>query len=377
MARLRGEMKRLCVALMIGSFACCLLGTFIVRSGVMASVHAFASDPGRGIAILAASAAIIAAAALLYGLRIERVCAGSGPALPMAGGDIVMTCGVYLLCVATVAVLIGTVYPLFHDMLGLGTLTVGAPYFNSFFAPMTVLAAGLIGLAHLMRVRHRAWTAAGCAAASVSVAGAVLALTTPRDAAITAAAVAGAVWIAVTLAVNAAAGRGRRMHASALAAHAAVAVCMLGATGATQYESEALVRMAPGTGRPLGDVIFVHTDTLKINTRTYFADAARIEVLRAGDESLKTVLLPMRQTFVSNGMQMSAAGIDHGFLADYYVSMGNRLSDTEWLVRLSVKPLVGWLWLGAAIMMLCGTALLVRPGRGPAQEQSAAGGEER
>lgn len=356
MARYKGEMKRLCVALMLVCFAFCLLGTFIVRSGVMASVHAFASDPNRGVAILAVSLLVLVPAVILYCLRIDGVCQKSEAQLTDA--DILMTAGVYLLVVATVAVLIGTVYPLFHDMLGLGSLTVGAPYFNSFFAPMTIIASVMIGVVQAMRLK-RFWPALLCATLAVVGAIAAVYLTEPRDRWMTLAGFAGAFWILLTAFTNFFAGQ-NKMTGAALIAHVAVAVCMVGATGSTQYEQEALVRMAPGMGRPMADVVFVHTDTYKVNTHAYFGDAARIEVLNAKDESLETVLFPMRQTFISTGMQMSAAGIRHGLWRDYYVSMGNQLSTTEWLVRLSIKPLVSWLWLGAALMMISGVLVLVR-----------------
>ncbi len=356
MARYKGEMKRLCVALMLVCFAFCLLGTFIVRSGVMASVHAFASDPNRGVAIMVVSLLVLVPAVVLYCLRIDRVCQRSEAELTNA--DILMTAGVYLLVVATVAVLIGTVYPLFHDMLGLGSLTVGAPYFNSFFAPMTIIAAVMIGVVQLMRLKEL-WPAVLCASLTVGAAVVAVYLTEPRDTWMTLAGFAGAFWIFFTLVANLFAGKAR-MTAAALVAHAAVAVCMVGVTGSTQYEEEALVRMAPGTGRPMADIVFVHTDTYKVNTHAYFGDAARIEVLDAKDETMETVLFPMRQTFISTGMQMSAAGIRHGLWRDYYVSMGNQLSQTEWLVRLSIKPLVSWLWLGAALMMLSGVLVLLR-----------------
>lgn len=356
MARYKGEMKRLCVALMLVCFAFCLLGTFIVRSGVMASVHAFASDPNRGIAILVVSLLVLLPAVVLYCMRIERVCQAAESNLSNA--DILMTAGVYLLCVATVAVLIGTVYPLFHDMLGLGSLTVGAPYFNSFFAPMTIIAAILIGVMQLMRLKA-VWPSVVCVVISLAGAAFIVYFTQPRDIWMTVAGFAGAFWIFSTIVANLFAGKAK-MTTAALVAHAAVAVCMVGSTGSTQYEQEALVRMAPGTGRPMSDVVFVHTDTYKVNTHAYFGDAARIEVLTAKDEALETVLFPMRQTFISTGMQMSAAGIRHGIWRDYYVSMGNQLSPTEWLVRLSIKPLVSWLWLGAALMMISGVLVLVR-----------------
>ncbi len=357
LAQHKGEMKRLCVALMIASFAFCLLGTFIVRSGVMASVHAFASDPNRGIAILAVSLLVLLPAVILYVLRIESVSDRSP--VELSDADIVMTAGVYLLCVATVAVLIGTIYPLFHEALGLGSLTVGAPYFNSFFAPMALIAAMMIGIVQVMHTKSW-WLTGLCAVSSFSAAAIVVWLTEPRDFWMALAGFAAALWIFSTLVAGWFADK-RVIRSGAALAHAAVAVAIVGATGAVQYEEEALVRMAPGTGRPMDSVVFVHTDTFKVNTHAYFGDAARIEVLDANNhDDVKTVLFPMRQTFVSNGMQMSAAGIDHGFLRDYYVSMGNQLSDTEWLVRLSIKPLVSWLWMGAALMMISGVWVLVR-----------------
>lgn len=359
MARFKGQLQRLCLALMLGCFGLCLLGTFIVRSGVMASVHAFASDPNRGVAIFAVSVILLLPALILYLRAQAQTCAQS--AALESSEDMVMTAGIYLTVVAGVAVLIGTIYPLVHDSLGLGRLTVGAPYFNSFFAPMAVMAAVLAGAAHVLRMSG-VWPAVGCGAVSLTAAVIVVGLTGPKDWPIAAAGFAGAFWILTTALVNIFAHRlgGRRLSWAALVAHAAVAVAMLGATGASNYESEALVRMEPGAGRPLADVIFVHTDTFKVNTHAYFGDAARIEVLDGKDESLKTILYPMRQTYVSSGMQMSSAGIEHGFWKDYYVSMGNQLSQTEWLVRLSVKPLVSWLWLGAALMMLAGIGILVR-----------------
>ena len=173
------------------------------------------------------------------------------------------------------------------------------------------------------------------------------------------AAFAAAGWL-VTTSVAAVVSRGFGCPSfGAVLAHAAIAVAIVGATGIAQYEQEALVRMGPGAGKPVGDVIFVYRDTYKVNTHAYFGDAAHIEVLKATDESHLTDLFPMRQTFVSSGMQMTAAGIDHGVLRDLYVSMGNKLSDTEWLVRLSVKPLASWLWLSAALMMIAGVLLCV------------------
>ena len=108
--------------------------------------------------------------------------------------------------------------------------------------------------------------------------------------------------------------------------------------------------MGPGLGKPVDDVVFVYTETRFVNNHSYFGQQGVIEVLRLDDESLITTLRPERQTFVANGMQMSAAGIDHGFLRDYYVSMGNKLTDTE--------PLAGWIWGGGAVMILAALIIL-------------------
>lgn len=344
----------------IVSFALCLLGTFIVRSGLMQSVHAFASDPERGAVLLFACILVMIPGLVLYTLRIDAVQAADGREADEPNVfDMALTLAVCVLCVASAAVLVGTLYPVFYDMLGLGMLTVGAPYFNSFFAPMTLFAAVAAGGAQILASKNVKLTASVCAVVALGC-GAIAFATDPKELAMTFAAFAAAGWL-VTTSVAAVVSRGfGRPSFGAVLAHAAIAVAIVGATGIAQYEQEALVRMGPGAGKPVGDVIFVYRDTYKVNTHAYFGDAAHIEVLKATDESHLTDLFPMRQTFVSSGMQMTAAGIDHGVLRDLYVSMGNKLSDTEWLVRLSVKPLASWLWLSAALMMIAGVLLCVR-----------------
>ena len=326
---------------------------------MMQSVHAFASDPGRGTAILVASVVILLPAFILYALRVQRCC--EEPQVALSCADVLLTAGIFLTVAACAAVLIGTVYPLFYELAVGGSLTVGAPYFNQFFAPMAIGAALLISILQAMRTGSVALAAAG-AVVAVAGAGAVLLFTDPREPVITFAALAAAFWLAATSAIALLPGC-RRLRWAAIIAHLGIAVTMLGATGVSQYESEALVRMDAGSGKPVGDVIFVNRGFFAVNTRSYFGEAARIEVLAAKDESLITTLFPMRQTFISGGMQMSAAGIGHGLTRDYYVSMGNQLGAGEWLMRLSVKPLASWIWAGAFVMMLSGVMVLVRPRR--------------
>ncbi len=356
----RARMLKTVVMLCIISFALCLLGTFIVRSGLMQSVHAFAADPERGAVLLLACIVVMIPALVLYTLRIDAVQAVDAREVSDPDAfDMALTLAVCVLCVAAAAVLVGTLYPVFYDMAGLGTLTVGAPYFNSFFAPMTLFAAVAAGGAQLLALKNAKATAAVCAVVAVAC-GSIAFWTDPKEPVMTFVAFACAGWLAASSVAPLVMKGFAKPAFGAVLAHAAIAVAIVGAAGIAQYEQEALVRMGPGAGKPVGDVIFVYRDTYKVNTHAYFGDAAHIEVLKASDESHLTDLFPMRQTFVSSGMQMTAAGIEHGALRDLYVSMGNKLSDTEWLVRLSVKPLASWLWLAAALMMAAGVISCVR-----------------
>ena len=352
--RQRSQLRRLSIFLTMVGFGLCLFGTWLVRSGAMQSVHAFASDPTRGIALQVLAIVLLVPAACLYVMRIERVC--TDPEKPAVLFDGLMISGIYLLVISAFCVLFGTIYPLIYEIFAGTTLTVGAPYFNSFFAPMALVAALLAGAAHLGSDRIRWAVSAVVAAAAVGI---VLAMTSPRDMLMTGAAVFAAAWLLCAVVTGFIPGR-RQLSIAAVLAHVGIAVSIIGAVGVEQYESEALVRMGPGLGKPVDDVVFVYTETRFVSNHSYYAQQGVIEVLNAKDESLMTVLRPERQTFNANGMQMSAAGIEHGFLRDLYVSMGNKLSEEEWLVRLSIKPLASWIWAGGVLMIVAALIALFR-----------------
>ncbi|MDY4162376.1 MAG: heme lyase NrfEFG subunit NrfE [Sutterella sp.] len=352
--RRRSQLRRLSIFLTMVGFGLCLFGTWLVRSGAMQSVHAFASDPTRGIALQLLAIVLLVPAAVLYVMRIERVC--TEPEKPAVLFDGLMISGIYLLVIAAFCVLFGTIYPLIYEIFAGTTLTVGAPYFNSFFAPMAIVAALLAGAAHLGASRLR-WAVS--AVVSAAAAGIVLAFTSPRDVLMTGAAVFAAAWILSAVVSGFLPGQ-KRFSPAAVLSHVGIAVSIIGAVGVQQYESEALVRMGPGLGKPVGDVVFVYTETRFVSNHSYYGQQGVIEVLNADDEKLIAVLRPERQTFNANGMQMSAAGIRHGVMRDLYVSMGNKLSDEEWLVRLSIKPLASWIWAGGVLMILGAFAALFR-----------------
>ena len=318
--RFRAHLTKTVLFFCIVSFAVCLLGTFIVRSGVIQSVHAFASDPNRGTFLLVTSLLMVVPALFLFMVRAPKF----ESAKQISGiEDISLVLAVLLLAVTAVCVLFGTLYPLVHEALGKGSLSVGAPYFNwTWAAAFFVSALAAIYFGFFTEAKSSVYTTAG---------------------------VFSALWIICSFAASLISKKNKNFFA--LITHFGIAVSIIGVVGDTQYTQEAVVRMGPGQGRPLGDVIFVYEETRKVDTNSFFADEGKVLVLNK-NEAVIDELHPQRQTYKSNGMEMTAAGISHGFFRDFYVSMGNRLSSDEFLVRLSIRPLVSWIWIGGLIMLI-------------------------
>lgn len=343
LVRYKSQLTKTTLFLCITAFALCLLGTFIVRSGVIQSVHAFASDPNRGTFLLVISMLMILPAFLVFAYRAPKFEEGKAISEVV---DISLVLAVLLFCVAAFCILFGTLYPMVHEGLGQGALSVGAPYFNSIFAPMVILSALLIGLVQLRAAPLWCW-------------GAVFLISTiaavwlgffmeAKSEVFTAAGVFGALWILLSgLALVFS-----KTHKNyfALIAHLGLAVCMIGVVGDTQFSKEAVVRMGPGQGKELSGVVFVYEKTTKVDKPSYYADEGTVLVLNK-DEKVIEELHPQRQTYKTNGMEMTAAGISHGVLRDFYISIGNKLNQSEYLVKLSVRPLVSWIWAGGVLML--------------------------
>ncbi|WP_289163538.1 cytochrome c-type biogenesis CcmF C-terminal domain-containing protein, partial [uncultured Parasutterella sp.] len=328
----------------IAAFTVSLIGTFIVRSGVIQSVHAFASDPNKGLFLIAITVLMALPALILFARNAVFF---KGDTSEINAYDAAVSVAVMILSAAAAVVLFGTVFPLIYQGFGLGSLSVGAPYFNSIFAPLTIAAALLISGFTLFR--QRAASAAAVIAVSAASSVAIAFFLHPKDPIMTAFAVFSCAMLFLSLITEALTKRAGQ-NWFAFLAHLGIAVSMVGVIGDTQFQQEALVRMGPGYGRPLGDVIFVYDRTDKVDSKSFYADEGRIIVLDKNEKEI-TELRPQRQTFKSNGMQMTHAGISHGLFRDLYVSMGNQLSAEEYLMRLNIKPMMIWLWLGGLLMI--------------------------
>jgi cytochrome c-type biogenesis protein CcmF len=357
----RGAFKGWTVLLAIGAFSLSLLGTFLVRSGVLTSVHAFASDPRRGIFILLLLVVVVGASLTLFAWRAPK--AAGGGSFGLFSRESLLLVGNVLLIVAAGSVLLGTLYPLFIDALNLGKLSVGPPYFNSVFVPVMVPVVALLAAVPLARwknadfsdmARRLGWPAVAAVAAAAIVPGLMGGWTL-----LTVLGVFLATWVAgstlVQLAPRLKSGMPPASFLGMQLAHLGVAVFIVGITLVGGYQEEKDVRMEPGDTVTVGGYPFKFIGVREVPGPNYTASRGEFEVSRGG-KSLR--LYPEKRNYFSSAMPMTEAAIDAGFIGDLYVSLGEPLEGQAWAVRVYYKPFVDWIWAGCVLMALGGLCVL-------------------
>ena len=379
-AEKRDTFKAWTVLLAIFGFSLSLLGTFIVRSGVLVSVHAFANDPARGVFVLAFLALVVGGALALYAWRAGRLTGGGRFAL--CSRETMLLANNVLLTAAAAAVLLGTLYPLLMDSLDLGQISVGRPYFDRVFVPLMVPLAGLVAVGMLARWKRdrggRLARLLGVVLAA-AVAGAVAAALLAQSAA--AALGAGlALWIACST-LRSIAGRVRRPRdllrlprgfMGMSLAHVGFAATLTGVCFVSVLEVEEIVRLAPGDSVSVAGHEFRFRGVRDVAGPNYRAIQAEIEVTREGRPVAR--LAPEKRTYFSQSQPMTEAGIDPGLTRDLYAALGEPLGGGAWSVRLHYKPFVRWIWLGAILMAVGG--MLAATDRRYRRRAPAAGGED-
>ena len=363
----RGGFKSWTVLLAICAFSLSLMGTFLVRSGVLTSVHAFATDPRRGIFILTFLVVVIGSSLALFAWRAPKVGLGGGFKL-VSRESMLLANNVFLL-VAAGSVLLGTLYPLFLDALDLGKISVGPPYFDSVFVPLMTPALFLMGIGPMARWKEASlpdllvrvkW------AFAVSVASALLLpLTMGKWSPMISFGLLLAFWILTTAVVNLrlrlAAVSGDlwsrlssqpRSYYGMLLAHCGVAVFIIGVTLVKGYETERDVRMAIGDTVTVGGYTFRFEGVENTTGPNYRAARGNVTVLQ-GERTLR-VMHPEKRIYNAQNMPMTEAAISTGLFGDLYVSLGEPVSDGAWSVRVYRKPFVTWIWGGCIIMALGG-----------------------
>jgi cytochrome c-type biogenesis protein CcmF len=357
----RGGFKAWSVLLAIGAFSLSLLGTFLVRSGVLTSVHAFASDPKRGVFILIFLAVVVGVSLTLFAWRTPK--ATLGGKMGVVSRESMLIANSVLLVVATGAVLLGTIYPLIVDALNLGKLSVGAPYFNAVFVPLMVPVVFLMvpgGIAHWREAR---WAQLGhdlrLPALAAVLAGAAIWTLTERGTWLTAMGMALATWVVVGLLMQIAIrlkkpGRIPPSFWGMHLAHLGIAVITVGITMVKSYEVERDVRMGLNDTVTIENYNFELVGVSDVNGPNYKALRGDIKVTKDG--KYLEMLYPEKRKYFSSAMPMTEAGIDSGFFRDLYVSLGEPIEGErlQWSVRVFYKPFISWLWYGAILMVLGG-----------------------
>ena len=385
----RGSFKAWTVLLAICAFSLSLLGTFLVRSGVLTSVHAFATDPRRGVFILAFLVVVIGGSLLLFAWRASKV--GRGGKFDVVSRESFLLANNVLLAVAALSVLLGTLYPLFLDALNLGKISVGVPYFDAVFAPLMAPAVFLMGVGPIARWKDAAlpelvvrlrWALAISAITAI-----VLPLLLGNLTPMIGLGLFLAFWVFASTA-QLVYQRLRQSEAGFIAsiaassrswwgmviAHLGIAVFVLGVTVVKGFESEIAVKMHPGDVAHLAGYDFRFDGVESRNGPNYTASHGQIHVSKNG--VLRTVLEPEKRLYTVTNMPMSEAGISPHLIHDLYASLGEPLDGGAWSVRIYHKPMVEWIWFGCLMMAFGGLlAMSDKRYRLNKQAKSAAAGQ--
>ncbi|ADU70094.1 heme lyase CcmF/NrfE family subunit [Pantoea sp. At-9b] len=370
----RGSFKSWTVLLAITAFSLSLLGTFLVRSGVLVSVHSFASDPARGMFILAFLVIVIGSSLLLYAIKGGQV--RSRVQNEAWSRESFLLGNNVLLIAAMLVVLLGTLLPLVHKQLGLGSISVGEPFFNTMFTWLMAPFALMLGIGPLVRWRRdepqKLWKRLGIALVVTLILSIALPwLLQDRIEAMTVIGLLMSIWvILLTLMELHERATHRhtffkglrhltRSHWGMVLGHLGVAVTVIGIAFSTQYSVERDVRMKSGDNIDIHNYHFIFRDVHNLQGPNYSGGVAIIDVTRNGKP--EAVLHAEKRFYTAARTMMTEAAISGGFTRDLYAALGEELDDGSWAVRIYYKPFVRWIWFGGVFMAVGGLLCLLDP----------------
>ncbi len=370
----RGVFRSWTLLLAIFAFSLSLLGTFLVRSGVLTSVHAFAADPERGVFILGFLAIVVGGSLFLYALRgpnVKGVARFDGLSREM----FLLTNNILLVAAASI-ILLGTLYPLVADVLNWGKISVGPPYFNFFFVPLMLVLSVLLAIGAVLRWKRndaatlRRWF--NVPALVALIAGLVVpAFYGEHYAWQVAVALVVSFWLVLVSVKDiwhktrnaSSRWQGLRKLKSSYygmqLAHLGVAACVIGVGVTSNYSVQKDVRLEPGQSLEVAGYEFLFEGSSLVQGPNYRADQGLVYVSRKGDQV--AVLKPQKRQYLAGGQTMTEAAIDGGLWRDIYVALGEPLDGEAWAVRVYVKPFVRWIWLGGLMMAIGGLLAVLDP----------------
>ncbi|MBK3748826.1 heme lyase CcmF/NrfE family subunit [Stutzerimonas balearica] len=361
----RGVFKSWTVLLAIAAFSLSLLGTFLVRSGVLTSVHAFATDPERGVFVLVFLLLVVGSSLTLFALRAPVVKSQVG--FGLWSRETLLLVNNLLLVVATAMILLGTLYPLLLDAISGAKLSVGPPYFNAMFVPLMAALMLTLGVGVLVRWKDTPlkWLLGmlGPVLIAAVVLGGLGSLVFGDFNFAVLAVCLLAAWVvlaAVRDLLDKTRHKGLVKGARGLSpsywgmhlAHLGLAVCAIGVVLTSHQSAERDLRLAPGESLELGGYHFVFDGAEHHEGPNFTSDRATVRVFD-GERQIAT-LHPEKRLYTVQQMPMTEAGIDPGFTRDLYVALGEPLGDGAWAVRVHIKPFVRWIWLGGLMMAFGG-----------------------
>ncbi|MGU5684045.1 heme lyase NrfEFG subunit NrfE [Aeromonas allosaccharophila] len=357
----RGAYGHAVLLLSIFTFSLSLLGTFVVRSGVLTSVHAFAVDPSRGLTLLLLLGLLLTCALTLFALRADIRAPYARFGLLSKEGLLGST--ILLLSVACASVLLGTFYPMVFKSLHLGSLSVGAPYFNTIFVPLTLCLMALMTQLPRLRWQHlaaqrRIKVLLPCLFGLLG--GALLSLAYPeplRASWLGLAANVLSLWLMASLLLNTPWRELTLNRLGSLLAHLGVAVCALGINQVSHHSQEGGTVLGVNQPYQLGAFEFRYEGREPVIGPNYTAERITLSVHKDGKEVAR--LTPERRHYSVRTMNMNEPGIAWGMLGDLYVVLGEKMGPDAYAMRLHYKPLVRWIWLGGLLMIAGGTLRLL------------------
>jgi len=356
----RGLFKSWTLLLAIAAFSLSLLGTFLVRSGVVESVHAFASDPARGMFILAFLVVTIGGALVLYAWRASLFASKAG-FKPISRESFLLMNNV-LLVAAMVDILLGTLYPIFLDAFDLRGVSVGPPYFSAMFLVPTLPLVFLLAMGMHASWKHATFERTKTLLAVLLVVAIALGIGIPALAygwhsILSAVGVVVALWIALSSLIEPVERlrKGHSLSAGVLGmcvAHFGLAMFILGATTVESFKQEKDLSLRPGQSTEVAGFTFAMNSLRDVAGPNYQAVESEVTISRNGREITK--LYPQKRVYRVQKNAMTEAGIHGGWNRDLFVAMGEPLGDGAWSLRLQYKPMVRFIWLGALVMAIGG-----------------------
>ena len=368
MTEKRGMFKNWTVLLAILAFSGSLLGTFITRSGLLTSVHAFASDPSRGFFILAILGLAVGGALLLFALRAPLMKSEFG--FDLVSREIFLLVNNVILVVASASIFLGTLFPMVYQAVTGDLISIGPPYFNAIFVPLMIILVLFVGVGPLSRWKRTSPAYLIQQLSKVAMAGVVVGVVLPFivllefSLAATLAVALGA-WLTLSIVKDISNKVSNKLtiwqglgslslsYYGMQAAHFGIAVMFVGVGLTSYFSSEKSVLLQPGQSTELDAYSFTFMQSTPVTGPNYIGDEAEIMV-RRNDADIE-VLYPQRRVYLASGTPSTEMAIDAGFLRDLFVTLGEEKESGAWSMTIYVKPFVRWIWLGAILMAFGGT----------------------